>query len=181
MEQNQITEIIGGVITAAAKANGWSLAELTRRVGKGENTLYRWKTGATSAYNLRSLIKIFKMAGWSMDEAFGLHASGKVQASANETEIADLRRELSELKQEVQLLKPLADLLNSVASAAAVMSNASQARQEDQILADRARASFEDSSLSKATSRARKLGSQLVSEGNQQVLLDEDKEAARGA
>jgi len=70
--KEEITKIIGEVIARATAKQGWSIAELTRRVGKGPSTLHRWKQGTTASYDLGTVVEIFQLAGMSMDEAFNL-------------------------------------------------------------------------------------------------------------
>jgi len=68
----EVVSAVKRLIEQAAKKQGWSLAELTRRVDKGASTLHRWRKGTTVCYDLPVLIQICRYAGASMDEVFGL-------------------------------------------------------------------------------------------------------------
>lgn len=85
------TEIIAGVkalIEQAARKQGWSIAELTRRVGKGPSTLHRWRNGTTTCYDLPALIRICNYADASLDDVFGISTSATADR-ANATQAHD--------------------------------------------------------------------------------------------
>lgn len=62
-------------IGSAARAQGWTIAELAGQLGVGVSTLHRWKSSKSTTLELSTLVEIFRYAGLSMDQAFGLEDS----------------------------------------------------------------------------------------------------------
>ena len=121
MDRTQIAEIVRDAIDGAAEAKGWSLAQLARQLGMGETTLHRWRAGTNAKYELGTLIKLFCMAGMSMDEEFGISREEGGEPQVSRREIERLRHELDEIKAQLALLQPLADMMQTIAQAAAAM------------------------------------------------------------
>jgi hypothetical protein len=114
MDKKQITAAVSNVINEASRAKGWSLAKLTRHLGKGANTLHRWKTGQTNAYDMDALIKLFRIADMSMDKAFGLSRPGAESGKLSDRQYASLRDDISRIETELAQLRPLARLTAAV-------------------------------------------------------------------
>lgn len=97
------------MIDRAAKNQGWSIAELTRRVGKGPSTLHRWRNGSTTCYDLPVLIQICKYAEMSMDDAFGIRMRHRTEESAesafNNATMNECRTDLEHLLDYVQAMQ----------------------------------------------------------------------------
>lgn len=119
MEKDHVTTVVADVINSAADAKSWSLAQLTRHLGKGENTLHRWKTGATTAYDLSTIVKLFKMAGMSMDTAFGIPTNEETLPASNLERLAKLDSEVKGIKLQLSALEPVLNLVALVSDAAA--------------------------------------------------------------
>jgi transcriptional regulator with XRE-family HTH domain len=115
MDKKQITAAVNDVINEASRAKGWSLAKLTRYLGKGANTLHRWKTGQTNAYDMDALIKLFRIADISMDRAFGLSRPGAESGKLSDRQYASLRDDIGRIDKELAQLRPLARLTAAVA------------------------------------------------------------------
>jgi transcriptional regulator with XRE-family HTH domain len=109
-------EVVARVIDQASDKRGWSLAQLTRRLGKGDNTLFRWRSGKTHSMDIRSIVQLFELAEMSMDDAFGLQSSEGVDASVSESRYQELRSELGQLQKKLALIEPFAVLLQSLGS-----------------------------------------------------------------
>jgi len=114
MDKKQITAAVNSVINEASRAKGWSLAKLTRHLGKGANTLHRWKTGQTNAYDMDALIKLFRIADMSMDKAFGLSRPGADAGEFSDSQYENLRDEINRIDTELAQLRPLARLTAAV-------------------------------------------------------------------
>ena len=119
MEKDRVTDVISEVINAAADAKSWSLAQLTRHLGKGENTLHRWKTGATTAYDMSTIVKLFKMAGMSMDQAFNIPTSDDTMSTSNQERLERLTEEVREIRMQLASLEPVLNLVALISDAAA--------------------------------------------------------------
>jgi transcriptional regulator with XRE-family HTH domain len=179
MDRTQIAEIVRDAIDGAAEAKGWSLAQLARQLGMGETTLHRWRSGTNAKYDLGTLVKLFGMAGMSMDEEFGISRedSGEPQAGRRETE--RLRQELAEIKAQLELLRPLAEVMRTIARSAAAMQGA--AAEPDEVLAARrARTPYGPSAVVDAAGEAIALGEKLAKEG-QEPAASEAAEAEQSA
>jgi len=109
MKGNEVIVAVREMIDRAAKNQGWSIAELTRRVGKGPSTLHRWRNGSTTCYDLPVLIQICKYAEMSMDESFGIRTRRRTDdsaESANESaRMSECRTDLEHLLDYVQAMQ----------------------------------------------------------------------------
>jgi len=119
MEKDRVTAVISDVINAAADAKSWSLAQLTRHLGKGENTLHRWKTGATTAYDMSTIVKLFKMAGMSMDQAFNIPTTDDTMTQSNQERLEKLTGDVREIRLQLASLEPVLNLVALISDAAA--------------------------------------------------------------
>lgn len=180
MDKKQITHAIDEVISEASRAKGWSLAKLTRHLGKGSNTLHRWKTGQTTAYDMEALIKLFKMAEMSMDQVFGL-AGAADQAAPSQEQYEVLLGRIDQLDRELAHLRPLARLTAAVSGVVTAMGATAAAADEDAILAERAAASYELAKLQKSGSQAEQAGSRVASKLSRRKARAAGKKLKPGA
>lgn len=141
MDKKQITSVVDGVITEAGKAKGWSLAKLTRYLGKGSNTLHRWKTGQTTAYDMEALVELFKMAGTSMDQAFGLVSADEEASQAGAARYQALRNDVDRIDLELAHLRPLARMAAAISAVITAMSPTGAAGRDELVPADQAQGS----------------------------------------
>jgi transcriptional regulator with XRE-family HTH domain len=119
MDSKEIESVISEVISEAIKAKGWSLAKLTRYLGKGSNTLHRWRSGQTSSYDMEALVELFKMAQMSMDEAFGLTSAAGDSTPSGGMWYESLSNEIDRIELELAYLRPLARLADAFSSVVA--------------------------------------------------------------
>lgn len=74
VDEKHVKRAVSSAIKHLQERYGWSMAELGRRLGIADNTVARWAKQVSTNYDLTIVIKIFKLAGLSMDEAFGFEA-----------------------------------------------------------------------------------------------------------
>jgi len=116
MDKKEITSVVSEVISEATRAKGWSLAKLTRYLGKGSNTLHRWKSGQTTAYDMEALIELFQMADMSMDEAFGLSSTAGESRDLPSSFYETLCNDIDRIESELAYLRPLARLATAISA-----------------------------------------------------------------
>jgi len=180
MDKKHITHAIDHVISEAGRAKGWSLAKLTRYLGKGSNTLHRWKTGQTTAYDMEALIELFKMAEMSMDQTFELMSAEEAAAPSQEQHEALLRR-LDRLDRELAHLRPLANLTAAISGIVTAFGATATAADDDAIMAERAAASYELAHLQKSESQAAELSSKIASKLSRREANRGNRKAKPGA
>jgi len=180
MDKRKITEVVDQVINEAGKAKGWSLAKLTRYLGKGSNTLHRWKTGQTTAYDMEALIELFKMAEMSMDRAFGLVTADE-QAALSQEQYEGLLSRVNQLDRDLAGLRPLARLTAAVSGVVSAMAGPTAAEEEEALMADRAEASFELAGLRQPKSKAEQLGSKAASKLSRRKAQAKERKTKTGA
>ncbi|MCH7472861.1 hypothetical protein IIA79_07920 [bacterium] len=161
MSNSGTVEIIRKVINQAAEKKGWSLAQLTRRVGKGENTLHRWRTGATSSFDMETLVELFKMAGLSMDQEFGISTGKGAEQIGGSGQLSRIHEELQEMKNQLHLLQPVTSLMTALGQAVAGTRSFAPSS-DSEVMAQRAQASREVAELRTALSDAVNLGEKLA-------------------
>ncbi len=122
MQKSEITSIVKQVIELAARNQGWSLSEMTRRLNRSLSTLHRWRQGATVSYDMQILLQIFRWAGVSMDDAFQLqfdtaqtHRSEASALESAEMEVRALTRQLESMR---GMINAMSALLGSLEDAA---------------------------------------------------------------
>ena len=109
MIDREVVSAVKRLIEQAAQNQGWSLAELTRRVDKGQSTLHRWRKGTTVCYDLPVLIQICRYAGASMDAAFGLaahhtRAGGSADGTGqDQSDVLAIQDQLKKLQGQVEV------------------------------------------------------------------------------
>ena len=97
-----------GIIEKAVINKSWSYAKLTKHLKKGENTLHRWRSGKIASFDIDALVKLFEIAGESMDETFGITPDLVPPRFVAESIIASLA-EIGDLKDK-RILLPRADI-----------------------------------------------------------------------
>ena len=73
---------------------GWSRRKLALSVGLSQNALRRWCDGTNHSYDLDALVAVFRHAGLSMDELFGLVAAEPSPAGSDAARVSELERRL---------------------------------------------------------------------------------------
>jgi len=180
MDKKQITHAIDQVINEAGRKKGWSLAKLTRYLGKGSNTLHRWKTGQTTAYDMEALIELFTMAEMSMDQTFGL-MSAEEAAAPNQEQYEVLLARLEGLDRELAHLRPLARLTAAISGIVTAFGSPAAEEEEEAIRAERAEASYELAALKQPKSSAAQVSSKIESKLSQRRATQRGKKVKPGA
>lgn len=85
MEKSELKVVIRDAISRAARAQGWTIAQLAERLDVGVSTLHRWKSNKSTTFDLAAVVDIFNYAGLSMDQAFALNAKGGSRTPGAET------------------------------------------------------------------------------------------------
>lgn len=75
VERFEIGQRIKAAVIQARKSHA-SRADLVKELGISDNTLRAWEKGEVTSINFGALLKLFELAGMSMDEAFGLSGQG---------------------------------------------------------------------------------------------------------
>lgn len=114
MVKKSASAAVVNLIALAAKKTGWSIAKLNRHLGKGENTLHRWRAGTMENFELASLIELCRLAEVSMDDAFGVTHKVTAQAEPDSaTESATgMERRMAKLEERLQTVQPLIQIMD---------------------------------------------------------------------
>ncbi|GEM_PF-3883055 len=163
MDDARIAAVVREAIDLAAEAKGWSLAQLARRVGLSIATLHRWRSNATSRYDLAKLATIFRHAGLSMDEKLDIGSGKAAEALAAGGGVEQLQREMRDIRAQLSRLAPLASLLEAVMAMGATASS-QLVPESDDVLAQRAAASLRQEALAAAQEKAIALGEKPAAE-----------------
>jgi transcriptional regulator with XRE-family HTH domain len=103
MQQDRSMQPVINAIERAAAERKWSLNKLAQAIGVHVTSLERWKSGATRSYDLQAVVKLFELAGMSMDEEFGLHQDAHGGGRQAADELTALRADIDMLKAQQQL------------------------------------------------------------------------------
>lgn len=96
------------VIEKAVEKKKWSYARLTKHINKGENTLHRWRSGKIASFDIDALVKLFTIAGESMDETFGiLPPETDEERAKRRMSYKEIRAKLDEIDQRLDELDSL--------------------------------------------------------------------------
>lgn len=77
VETKEISQQICRAVHQAMSRHNWRNREqLLKELKIHDNTLRAWEKGEAKSINLEALLKLFELAGMSMDEAFGLSGQG---------------------------------------------------------------------------------------------------------
>ncbi len=118
MDKKSASAAVARLIELASKKKGWSIAKLNRHLGKSENTLHRWRSGKTGAFELASLIEMCRLAEVGMDDVFGIeHAvTAKVGSDAPQVDLIGLQLRVSSLETDLEAIRPLAQVVDGFAA-----------------------------------------------------------------
>src|SRR5512138_946545 len=92
VDETSVKRTVSKAIKMLQEKYGWSMAEIGRKFGMADNTVARWAKQVSANYDLTVIIKMFKLAGLSMDESFGFEAP-----PSNDVPRADYEALLDEL------------------------------------------------------------------------------------
>ncbi len=99
-------------IALAGKKTGWSVAKLNRHLGKGENTLHRWRAGTMENFELGAIIELCKLAEVSMDDMFEVThpVTTQVGTEQGDVNLVDLEKRVTEIERTTKAIQPLANI-----------------------------------------------------------------------
>lgn len=72
VESSRIAAIVAETIETACRQRKWSYSDLAEEIGVAESTIHKWRAGPQDNYKVQALIKLFELAGASMDRLFEL-------------------------------------------------------------------------------------------------------------
>lgn len=63
---------VSNAVRLAKENQHWSGLQLARELGKDDSTVSRWESGQVTSIDVVALVRLFELAGLSMDQEFGL-------------------------------------------------------------------------------------------------------------